>query len=191
MTRTRRTLGIILACFFIPPLLMGGLLKAGHYTTRTWKYSPSYHHWFLGGSSSPIDDSEQPFPGFDLAFDRYRLKIYRPQDVPPPIRWYSVNAQVLDEHKRGIPLVTLEVYDLAGNIVDDPSLVVHASGYGGQTYQYVAVPGVYDVVAGRHGYLPIKKRVVVGANGAFVKFVLPRALPSDVPARRLPEAARS
>ena len=190
MTRTRRTAGIILACLLFPPLLMGGLLKAGHYTFRTWKYSPSYHHWFLGGSSSPTDDSEQPVPGFDLAFDRYRLKIYRPQDVPSPVRWYLVNAQVQDEHKRGIPLVTLTVYDLAGNIVDDPGLVVYSSGYGGLTGQHIDQMGTYDVVALRHGYLPIKKRVVVGPNGAFVKFVLPRALHGDVPSRRLPANAR-
>jgi len=150
MAQKRRTVGIILACLLLPPLLVGGLLKAGHYTSQTWKYSPSYHHWFLGSSSSPIDDSLQPVPGFDLAFDRYRLKIYRPQDVPPPITWYLINAQVLDEHERGIPNVILEVHDLAGNFVDDPGLVVYSSGYGGLTGQHVGLMGVYDVVAGRH-----------------------------------------
>ena len=190
MTRTRRTAGILAACLLLPPLLVGGLLKAGHYTFQTWKYSPSYHFWFLGQSNGSIDDSGQPVPGFDLVLYRYRVKVYRPQDVPPPVRWYTIDAQVQDVHKRGIPLVALEVYDLAGNIVDDPSLVGHASGYRGQTYRYVGLVGVYDVVAGGHGYLPIKKRIVVGPNGASVKFVLPLFSREGVPARRLPEAAR-
>lgn len=189
MKQTRRTAGIILACLLLPPLLLGGLLKAGHYTFKTWKYSLTYHHWFLGGSSSPIDDSEQPVPGFDLAFDRYRLKIYRPQDVPQPIRWYLVTAQVRNTYKHGISFARLHVYDLAGNIVDDPSLVVFLSN-GGFAYQHVGLIGVYDVAARRHGYLPIKKRVQVGPNSTFVKFVLPRAVRGDAPSRRLPASAR-
>ena len=190
MTRTWRTIGIILACLLFPPLLVGGLLKAGHYTFKTWQYSPSYHHWFLGGSSSPIDDSEQPVSGFDLAFDRYRLKIYRPQDVPPPSHYLVLTARILDMKGHGISWVSLSVYDLVGKLVDDPSLVVHYSGQQGMMYQYLAEPGIYDVVAGKPGYLPIKKRVVVGPKETFVKFVLPCALPSDAPARKLPANAQ-
>lgn len=190
MVRKQRTLGIIVACLLLPPLLVSGLLKAGHYTFQTWKYSPSYHYWFLGPSNGSIDDSGEPVPGFDLMFDRYHLKIYRPQDVPPPHHGYIVSAQVVDKQGHGISEAELEVYDLAGISAETPAENVFKSGDEGNVDYVVASEGIYNVIVDRHGYLPIKKRVKVGPNGGFVKFVLPRAVRGGGPSRRLPASAR-
>ena len=187
--RSRSALMIILACLCLPPLFVGGLLKAGQYQFMTWRVSSSYPSWFVGHTYMSID--ERPVPSYAVALFRHGIAAYRPQDVPPPCHYLVLTARILDPKGHGISWVSLSVYDLAGKPVDDPSLVVHYSGQQGMTYQYLAEPGLYDVVAGRPGYLPIKKRVVVGPKGTFVKFVLPRALPVDVPARRLPASARS
>ncbi len=189
MTRTRRTAGIVLACLLLPPLLIGGLLKAGHYTFVTRTLTPERSQWYLGPTDVMLN--YEPVRGYRLTLNSYDIAVYRPQDIPPQVKWYLINARVLDEHKCGIPNVILKVSDLAGNTVEDPDLVVRSSGYGGLTYQHVGLMGDYDVIAGRHGYLPIKKRVQVGPNGTSVKFVLPRALHGGVPSRKLPEAAPS
>jgi len=189
MKRTRRTAGIILACLLLPPLLVGGLLKAGYYTSVTHVLPPWRCQWYLGPTDVMVN--YVPVPGYRLTLNDHDYAIYCSQDRPTRIKIYRLSAKILDQHGRDISGTPLDVHDLAGNVIDDAKCTYRVSGYNGLVDHYVWQQGTYDVLVEEPGYLPIKKRVQVGPNGAFVKFVLPRTVRGGAPSRRLPASARS
>ncbi len=191
MARKRRTTGIVLACLLFPPLLVSGLLKAGHYTFRTWTNSSIRPFWFAGRTGVIVNDEyTRPIPGFSLVLYKCGIEAYRPQDVPPPRQGYIISAQVVDRRGHGVSEAELEVYDLFGVSAETETENVCLSGDQGIVTYVVASEGFYNVIVDRHGYLSIKKRVLVGPNGVFVKFVLPRAVRGGAPSRKLPASAR-
>ena len=180
---------IVLACLCLPPLIIGGLVKAGYYTVVTWRVWPWYKPWHLQRGNFYFEDDRR-VPCYAMTAFKYGIAIYRPQDVPLPIKYVRITVRVEDRRGHGLSEARLEVYALTGQTVDDPSQTVFVE-FDGTATRDVPGPGAYDVVCIRHGYQPIKKRVIVGPNGAFVKFVLPRALHGGVRSHRLPAAARS
>ena len=187
MAQKRRTAGIVLVCLLLPLLLVGGPLKAGHYTLVTWRVWPWYRPWH-SGTTLWVDN--RSVSGYGFTAFKYGIGAYRPQDMPPPLHNYIISAQVVDRQGRGVSDAMLEVRDLSGVLAETETGNVYASGSNGNVPYAVASKGIYNVTVDRHGYLPIKKRVKVGPNGAFVKFVLPRAGRGGAPVRRLPANAR-